>query len=69
MTVEEVWGFAEVCVFLDVSRPRAATLVNRPDFPKPQVLASGRVWSATEVREWERKRRERYPRPEESDEL
>jgi hypothetical protein len=62
--VEEVWGFAEVAEFLDVSRQRATILVNRPDFPAPvQTLASGRIWLAEAVREWARRRRERYPGP------
>jgi prophage regulatory protein len=58
----EVWGFSEVVDFLNLSRPRVAVLVNRPDFPQPIAdLAQGRIWRADDVREWERKRRERYP--------
>jgi prophage regulatory protein len=63
-SLPEVWGFAEVAEFLDVSRQRVLVLVNRPDFPAPvQTLASGRIWLASDVREWERQRRERYPGP------
>jgi prophage regulatory protein len=58
----EVWGFSEVVDFLNVSRARAAVLVNRPDFPPPIAdLAQGRIWRADDVRAWERRRRERYP--------
>jgi predicted DNA-binding transcriptional regulator AlpA len=68
--MEEVWGFSEIAEFLEISRPRATRLVNRHDFPQPiQTLASGRIWLADSVREWQRKRRARYPGPEESDEL
>jgi predicted DNA-binding transcriptional regulator AlpA len=63
-SLPEVWGFAEVADFLGVSRQRVLVLVNRPDFPAPiQTLASGRIWLARDVREWERQRRERYPGP------
>jgi predicted DNA-binding transcriptional regulator AlpA len=62
--VPEVWGFAEVAEFLGVSRQRVLVLVNRAGFPAPvQTLASGRIWLASDVREWERQRRERYPGP------
>lgn len=68
--MEEVWGFSEIVEYLELSRPRVTRLVNRPDFPAPvQVLASGRIWLADEVREWQRRRRERYPGPEETGEL
>jgi hypothetical protein len=68
--VEEVWGFAEVVEYADVSRQQVAKLTNRPDFPAPvQVLASGRLWLADEVRAYFRARRERYPGPIDSDEL
>lgn len=68
--MEEVWGFSEIVDFLGVSRPRTTRLIARPDFPQPvQVLASGRIWLADEVREWQRRRRGRHPGPEESDEL
>jgi predicted DNA-binding transcriptional regulator AlpA len=63
-SLPEVWGFAEVAGFLGVSRQRVLVLVNRPGFPAPiQTLASGRIWLASEVREWERQRRELYPGP------
>jgi predicted DNA-binding transcriptional regulator AlpA len=69
-SVPEIWGFAEVVEFLGVSQQRATVLTNRHDFPTPiQELASGRIWLADAVREWQRRRRERYPGPEESDEL
>lgn len=68
--VPEIWGYAEVVEFLGVSQPRANVLINRHDFPRPVAeLAATRVWIADEVREWQRRRRERYPGPEESGEL
>jgi hypothetical protein len=66
----EIWGYAEVVAYLEVSQQRATRLMNRPDFPLPVVeLAATRVWLADDVREWQRRRRERYPGPEESGEL
>lgn len=66
----EIWGFAEVAEFLNVSRQRATILTSRHDFPAPAAeLASGRIWIADEVREWQRRRRARYPGPEESGDL
>ena len=51
--VGEVWGVAEIVEYLSLSRQRVTVLVNRPDFPQPvQVLATGRIWRAGEVREW-----------------
>jgi hypothetical protein len=68
--VPEIWGYAEVVEFLGVSQQRANVLMGRHDFPAPiQTLASGRIWLADVVREWERKRRERYPGPLEAEDL
>ena len=58
----EVWAFAEVMEHLGLSRKRVAELMDRPDFPPPvQVLSVGRIWRADDIREYARRRRERFP--------
>nr|WP_245719211.1 DNA-binding protein [Micromonospora rhizosphaerae] len=51
-------AMAEVAAFLGVSRQRANTLADRPDFPKPIAhLTVGRVWATADIRAWAAKRR------------
>lgn len=53
--VHHLIGAAEIGELFGVSRQRVQQLVNRPDFPKPDVeLAMGKVWKTEDVIEWGR---------------
>jgi predicted DNA-binding transcriptional regulator AlpA len=50
-------GAAELEKMLRVSRQRVQQIVNRDDFPQPDVtLAMGKVWKRSEVEAWARAR-------------
>lgn len=52
----ELMGIAEIRTLLDISRQRADQLIRRTDFPPPlAVLAMGKVWDGSAVRDWARK--------------
>jgi hypothetical protein len=51
--VGEWAGAAEIATLLGVSRQRVQQIVNRADFPAPDIeLEMGRVWKTEKVREW-----------------
>jgi hypothetical protein len=53
--VHHLIGAAEIGDLFGVSRQRVQQLVNRPDFPKPDVeLAMGKVWKTEDVLRWGR---------------
>lgn len=53
-----VMAMAEIAEFLGISRQRANTLADRPDFPAPLAhLTVGRVWATEDVRAWAARRR------------
>ncbi|GAB3816115.1 DNA-binding protein [Micromonospora zhanjiangensis] len=55
---EEVMAMAEIAAFLGISRQRASTLAERPDFPAPIAhLTVGRVWSTADIRRYAARRR------------
>jgi hypothetical protein len=46
-------GAAEIATLLGVSRQRVQQLVNRPDFPAPDIeLEMGRIWKTEKIRKW-----------------
>jgi predicted DNA-binding transcriptional regulator AlpA len=46
-------GAAEIATLLGVSRQRVQQLVNRPDFPEPDIeLEMGRIWKTEKIRQW-----------------
>lgn len=53
LDVEHLVGAAEIQRMFGVSRQRVQTLVNRDDFPKPEVtLTMGKVWRTNDVKKW-----------------
>lgn len=55
---ESVMAMAEIAAFLGISRQRASTLADRPDFPKPIAhLTVGRIWSTVDIRDYAARRR------------
>lgn len=53
LDVEHLVGAAEIQRMFGVSRQRVQTLVNRADFPEPEVtLTMGKVWRTEEVKQW-----------------
>lgn len=53
--VHHLVGSAEIGRMLGVSRQRVQQLVNRDDFPAPEVaLDMGKVWSREAVETWAR---------------
>lgn len=53
LDVEHLVGAAEIQRMFGVSRQRVQTLVNRADFPKPEVtLLMGKVWRTEDVKKW-----------------
>lgn len=66
-TTGRLVGMAEIRVLLGgVSRRRAYQLTKRPGFPDPiDDLFTGRIWQASEVKEWIRRTRpHQCPPPE-----
>lgn len=63
---EELVGLAEVARMLGLGKPATVRRVRQPDFPGPLArLESGPVWAADDVREYARRRVERFvERPE-----
>ena len=46
-------GADEIATLLGVSRRRVQQLVNRLDFPTPDIeLEMGRIWKTQTIREW-----------------
>ena len=53
--VHHLVGSAEIGRMLGVSRQRVQQLINRKDFPAPEVtLEMGKVWKRSEVAGWAR---------------
>lgn len=53
----ELAALAEVADILGVSKQRALTLTNRPDFPAPvDTLEVGRIWRRADVIDWNARR-------------
>jgi len=53
--VHHLVGSAEIGRMLGVSRQRVQQLINRKDFPAPEVtLEMGKVWKRSEVAAWAR---------------
>jgi predicted DNA-binding transcriptional regulator AlpA len=53
--VDHLVGAAEIQRMFGVSRQRIQMLVNRDDFPNPEVvLAMGKVWRTDHVKAWAR---------------
>jgi len=51
--VHHLVGAAEIADMLGVSRQRVQQLINRDDFPRPEVtLAMGKVWRRADVIAW-----------------
>ncbi len=51
--VEHLVGAAEIQQMFGVSRQRVQQMVNRADFPEPEVtLKMGKVWRTDDVRTW-----------------
>jgi predicted DNA-binding transcriptional regulator AlpA len=55
LDVHHLVGSQEIGTMLGVSRQRVQQLINRADFPKPEVeLAMGKVWDRNAIAEWAR---------------
>ena len=55
LAVHHLVGSAEIGAMLGVSRQRVQQLVNRDDWPKPEVqLEMGKVWKRADVEAWAR---------------
>lgn len=53
LPVHHLVGAAEIGRMLGVSRQRVQQLINRDDFPKPDVvLEMGKVWKRADVVAW-----------------
>jgi predicted DNA-binding transcriptional regulator AlpA len=62
---DEVMAAAEIANYLGVTRQRVAVLVDRDDFPEPIAqLSVGRIWRASDVREWAARRSKRIQEDE-----
>jgi prophage regulatory protein len=57
LPVDHLVGSAEIGRMLGVNRQRVQQLVNRDDFPKPEVVLNmGKVWKREDVEAWARRR-------------
>ena len=53
----EVVAVAEIAEHLQVSKQRVYQLIDREDFPEPIAwLTVGRVWRASDIRDWQARR-------------
>ena len=51
--VPELMGIAEIADLIGRTRQRAWQITTTPGFPEPvQTLTMGKVWRATDVRDW-----------------
>jgi predicted DNA-binding transcriptional regulator AlpA len=63
--MDEVMAAAEIADYLGVTRQRVAVLVDRAEFPEPIAhLSVGRIWRASDVREWAARRPKRIQEDE-----
>ena len=53
--MKEPVGLAELPALLGVSKVTTLRYIERPDFPRPWQLRSGRVWDRGEVEDWARR--------------
>ncbi len=57
MTRVELWGITETARAFGVANETAQRWVERDEYPRPVAsLAQGRVWMASEVRQWHKRR-------------
>lgn len=53
MVIGDWCGQAELVALLGVSRQRVQQIINRPDFPEPDIeLIMGKVWRTVKIKKW-----------------